>query len=379
MPKLPSVKWDEANGVWYSRAYLGTNASTGERMRKRVSFHAETEAEAQEQSDTFWENFILIAGRSIDGTVRAWMESYLLFVKETRSPNTHRTYKSHLANRFTDAFLAKQLLEVTKSDVVSWMESQKGMSASTRRNAYQFLLGTFTFALQAMDESGVNALNVVKEAPMKIPSARMSAFPASKSDVAALLQYKCNTPKDRMLSMAIALSASTGMRAGEICALMPDQVRLDLFTPTIYVIGSVTEATKPISIGPTKSKRTRSIAVGPSTSAALASHVAWKDSVFGRYAPIITVSGKLLRPSMLSRMFAARRDELGLDQALTFHSLRHYAATLMLHSNTPVAMVSSRLGHASQSTTMNIYSHVMVGDDAMAAGVTDIDMSFGGE
>ena len=41
------------------------------------------------------------------------------------------------------------------------------------------------------------------------------------------------------------------------------------------------------------------------------------------------------------------------------HTLRHTFATDMLLSNTPISIVSSALGHAQQTTTLNIYSHVL--------------------
>lgn len=372
MPKLPAVKWDEENKVWFSRAYLGTNASTGERIRKRVSFHCDTEQEAQEESDNYWSHFNVIAGRSIDGTVRSWMETYLLFIKECRSPNTYRTYRTHYRNRFSESFLAKQLLDVTKADVIRWSDSQSNVSSATKRNAYQFLLGTWTFAIQTIEEEGRTIHNVVKEAPISMPIPRNEAVPAERREVESLIDESMDGVEDRMLTMAIILAATTGMRAGEVCALTPDCVRLDILRPTIYVRGSVTEGTRPITIGPTKSKRSRSVTLGEETARILADHIEWKDSLFGKSAPIITTNGKLMRPSHLSRMFTERRNALGLESGITFHSLRHYAATLMLHSGMPVAVVCSRLGHATQATTMNIYSHVMLGDDAMAASVTDI-------
>lgn len=52
---------------------------------------------------------------------------------------------------------------------------------------------------------------------------------------------------------------------------------------------------------------------------------------------------------------------------IPFHGLRHTSATLMIASRQDVKTVSSRLGHAQTSTTMNIYAHALQESDRKAA------------
>ena len=40
------------------------------------------------------------------------------------------------------------------------------------------------------------------------------------------------------------------------------------------------------------------------------------------------------------------------------HDLRHSHASLLIHQNTPITVISRRLGHASPATTLRIYSHL---------------------
>jgi integrase len=49
------------------------------------------------------------------------------------------------------------------------------------------------------------------------------------------------------------------------------------------------------------------------------------------------------------------------------HDLRHFMATEMLNDGTPIAVVASRLAHASASTTLNVYAHPVPGGDRAAA------------
>ena len=46
---------------------------------------------------------------------------------------------------------------------------------------------------------------------------------------------------------------------------------------------------------------------------------------------------------------------------ITFHSLRHFHATVALQQRQNVVVVSRRLGHASVTTTLDTYGHVMAG------------------
>ena len=52
---------------------------------------------------------------------------------------------------------------------------------------------------------------------------------------------------------------------------------------------------------------------------------------------------------------------------IPFHGLRHTSATLLIASHQDVRTVSSRLGHAQASTTMNIYAHQLKETDKKAS------------
>ena len=48
-----------------------------------------------------------------------------------------------------------------------------------------------------------------------------------------------------------------------------------------------------------------------------------------------------------------------ITPGVTFHSLRHSAASMMINAGTDVATVSRTLGHSNISTTLNIYTHLI--------------------
>lgn len=61
----------------------------------------------------------------------------------------------------------------------------------------------------------------------------------------------------------------------------------------------------------------------------------------------------------------------GLPESLTYHKLRHGAASLMLNQNVPVPVVSRYLGHSNPSITMKIYAHMIDGMGGLAADGMD--------
>lgn len=66
-------------------------------------------------------------------------------------------------------------------------------------------------------------------------------------------------------------------------------------------------------------------------------------------------------------------DKPAADQLplIPFHGLRHTSATLLIASKQDVRTVSSRLGHAQASTTMNIYAHALQETDRKAANALE--------
>ncbi len=65
----------------------------------------------------------------------------------------------------------------------------------------------------------------------------------------------------------------------------------------------------------------------------------------------------------------------GLPSTLTYHKLRHGAASLMLGQNVPIPVVSRYLGHSDPSVTLRVYSHMIDGMGGMAASGIDDALS----
>jgi len=80
-----------------------------------------------------------------------------------------------------------------------------------------------------------------------------------------------------------------------------------------------------------------------------------------------------LHPERFTRTFHAElgrcRKAIG-EYKLTvirLHDLRHTRATLLLAKGVPVKVVGERLGHASATITLQVYAHVIPGNQRDAA------------
>jgi len=63
--------------------------------------------------------------------------------------------------------------------------------------------------------------------------------------------------------------------------------------------------------------------------------------------------------TLLRAIRAARSEVEGLPEGFTFHDLRHYLASLLIASGADIKTVQARMRHASASTTLDVYGHLM--------------------
>ncbi|WBP86325.1 tyrosine-type recombinase/integrase [Kitasatospora cathayae] len=69
--------------------------------------------------------------------------------------------------------------------------------------------------------------------------------------------------------------------------------------------------------------------------------------------------GKPINPERLLHTLRQRSAEIGLPK-IGLHDLRHTAATIMISSQVPLAVVSKTLRHSTLATTVNIYGHLLL-------------------
>lgn len=88
----------------------------------------------------------------------------------------------------------------------------------------------------------------------------------------------------------------------------------------------------------------------------------------------MTRRGTPISPRNVLRDFKKLLKRAGLPETCRIHDLRHAMATHWLASGVPPRLVSERMGHASVRFTMDVYGHVIPGEEATAAADMERDL-----
>lgn len=279
------------------------------------------------------------------------------------SANTVATY-TLIAERYIGPHIGKKrVVTVTPPQVQAWLDrlTREGLSAAIVGNARSLLSGACDEALRM----GMVRANPVAgtRAPARPRGERVTW---SADDVARVLDAVDAEPHAVQWRAFYLLALTTGMRPGELRAVRWRDIDLDTGTVTIrrtmtrnadfrHDIGDVT-----------KTGRVRTVAVPLETTEALrlqradqrrrriaAEHWRDRDLAFDRGDgnPVAQQSASNVHHRVCTRAGVPR---------IRMHDLRHTAATLMLANGTHPLVVSQMLGHASITTTLDIYSHVDV-------------------
>ncbi len=182
--------------------------------------------------------------------------------------------------------------------------------------------------------------------------------------------------------MAVRLGLATGMRLGEVLALRWSDLDRECASLTVNQALTINGHLKEPK---TKGSR-RTVCLDSDTAAHL---VRWKAVQRGalvslgleavRDTPVCCSDvGGYLDPPNFESWYVKWRRAHGFEE-FAFHQLRHTHATQLLGAGMDVKTVSSRLGHASAATTLNVYAHAIPGKDEEAAGVFEAIMNPGSE
>lgn len=184
--------------------------------------------------------------------------------------------------------------------------------------------------------------------------------------------------KGKVLYMPVLVAASTGMRRGEVLALRWKDID---FAAATLEVRQVIEQTRDEGLQlkePKTDRSRRTIALPARLLEELRQHRKEQaehrlklglgkddlDLVFP------TWSGEIRNPDNFSKEFAREVAEAKLPH-VTFHGLRHTHITHLLKQGVPIHVVSERAGHANPTVTLNIYAHVLPGQQEGAAAVVD--------
>lgn len=179
------------------------------------------------------------------------------------------------------------------------------------------------------------------------------------------------------VAVFLRVSAATGARRGEVCALRWEHI--DLTTGVVRIERSIIQTGTGKSVlvdKTTKTNQRRKVRLDPDTIEVLRQHrMRWVERArtfnltLNPSAYVFSSSADAsvpLRPDSATQAVTRLRDRLGMP-GLRLHDLRHFVATQLLADGVPVKAVADRLGHADVATTLRVYAHALEAADVEAA------------
>ena len=172
------------------------------------------------------------------------------------------------------------------------------------------------------------------------------------------------------------MSAFSGLRRGEICALRWRNV--DLATGQISVVESVEQTKAGLRFKSPKSGKGRTVALSATMVDELRAHRLHRAQELLKLGVrlsdddlvIAHADGSLVTPIYISQLWARKIATTRLPR-LRFHDLRHAHATHLLANGVHPKVASERLGHSKVGITLDLYSHVIPGMQEDAAAMVD--------
>jgi integrase len=185
---------------------------------------------------------------------------------------------------------------------------------------------------------------------------------ASPTEAAELIEAM--QPKDRA---ALGLAVYAGLRLGELLAL--NVAAIDLDGGWIHVHRSWDKGTKQFI--PTKSRKPRSVPIIDKLATLLVDHFVLLDHpTDGLLFPSANNPEWPTDPGILRRRTHARWKKAGL-KPLGFHEGRHTFASIGIAAGLNAKTLSTYLGHATITITLDRYGHLMPGSEVEARAMLD--------
>jgi integrase len=304
-------------------------------------------------------------------TLGEWVERWLETMEPKIRSSTLRDYANGLA-RVVDRLGHVPLQSLRPLDIEELYAALLrdghryggGLAPKTVRNVHIALRRSLADALRF----GLVQRNVATlVTPPALIRAELDTWTAEE-----VRQFLASVGSDR-LAAAYRLLATTGMRRGEVLGLHWSAVDLKKGRVQVNRSLSVVDGELVWSLPKTTRSR-RMVSLDAETVAALRDHrlrqteerlaagPLWRDDDLAFCDEI----GGDLHPDRFTRWFRSAARRAGV-RAIRVHDLRHTWATLALQAGIHPKVVSERLGHATTSITLDIYSHVQPELDTHAA------------
>ncbi|RSL32634.1 site-specific integrase [Salibacterium salarium] len=309
--------------------------------------------------------------------VDRWMK---LYVKPECSIRTRDTYNTYLRNGIMDEFRNMKLSKIKTFHIVQFFKEHKEAGGKTLQGKHLMLRSIFTRAKK---------WDVISKSPMddveypKTEKRKREIYFYDQEQMKYVLDildahvYKKNAVQAKLAMLV-------GLRMSEIAGIRIENINFN--ENSIYIDKTLQydKETKQFSLGPTKTKKPRTVYVSSRFMNEIKEYVkkqrklqidcgqAWNPLLDEDDTPInFLFTNEVGYPNHIKSMGnewikIVKRHNL---PPLNFHGLRHTCASFMLSQGVDFKKIQEQLGHNDIRETMNTYSHLTPKDRAEASNV----------
>lgn len=288
-------------------------------------------------------------------TVGMLLDQFLEELNDTVSERTWLNRQSLIRNHLKPAIGNTKLSQLSYRDIQRLYKdlTAKGLAPSSIERIHILLNQVLNVAVKRklLRE---NPIGDVK--PPKVFKKEREIL--SPEEVKRLLE----SVRGHRFELVVVLGATCGLRINEALALCWENVDLDKGTINIRHTLWRGEKWNP------KTPSSMAVLKLPKTAHDALRRVRLDATGTGWLFP--TKTGKPVRPEDFYKQWATILKRAGLPK-ITYHCLRHGAASYLLNQRVPLPVVSKYLRHSNPAITARLYSHIVYGSEGMAASGID--------
>ena len=364
------------DGRWEGRIVVGHKANGDPIFRHVYAKTQKALTEKLHQSIECYQDVELTEDSRM--TLGEWLDRWLAEYKDgTIRSGTLEGYRNYIENYIKPQLGGKQVSLITTQDVQRMyrrlksggrvredVDGSKRLSDSTVRHIHTMLHGAMKAAVQA---------HIIPKNPTENATVPKSNYkPMQVLNEQELDTFLQAVQKDDTWRDFFYTELMTGLRRGEICALMWRD--FDAKAGTLGISRTLHSKGQGIyALGDTKTSQGNRTIILPESVAALL-RARKKNSISQWIFPQPTSPELPMNPGTAYRRLKTLLEEAELP-SIRFHDLRHTFATLALQNGMDVKTLSAMLGHVSTATTLDIYTHAT--SDMQHAAARKIDCGIG--
>jgi integrase len=281
-------------------------------------------------------------------TFAEWSQKWLS-AKNDIAASTKRGYVTRLNTHLLPAFGKSKLTSITNNQIGQWITKAivDGSGATVIKRSHSVLRQILNAAV--LD----GRLN--RNPAIGVP------LPRTKSKEKKALSFK----QLRALAVEVIgyetlvlFAGTTGLRWGEIAALQCKDV--SLLNRTVIVEKAISTGLRGEKIvSPTKTHQVRTVPFPKDLLPEISQLIESKPAE----SPLFQMQGGgiLDYNNFMSRVFRPAVARTGMKD-VSFHTLRHTTASLLISKGAPITAVAGILGHASTQMTLDVYGHLYEDD-----------------